>query len=308
MRANSTIGGVVDGCARDSRTAAWVYAGRLMATLDSEVAPIQTVDLRGYRMAYREWGDPAATDALILIHGITSSSLSWIRVAPRLAARRRVIAVDLKGHGDSDRPPTGYRIADQVNEITGLHGALGLGEVSVMGHSWGGGIALQLAASGTLPIRRLVLEDPAVGQRHPRPEQTATREQMAQFYMNSVGLTHEEAEVLARPNLANGWTEQDVAGKIDAAMKGSRASVERVFVENGRWDLLDNFAGLRCPTLLIRAEVARGGIVDEEAVAAATASPLVKVVTVPTADHNIHRGRFDAFMAEVEPFLAGPGT
>ena len=86
-------------------------------------------------------------------------------------------------------------------------------------------------------------------------------------------------------------------------MKGSRASVEAVFAENGRWDLLDRFAELRCPTLLVRAEVARGGIVGQEAVALATANPLVKVVTIADADHNIHRGRFDAFMAQVEPFL-----
>ena len=87
-------------------------------------------------------------------------------------------------------------------------------------------------------------------------------------------------------------------------MKGSRASVQAVFAENGRWDLLDRFADLRCPTLLIRAEVSLGGIVGDEAVELARANPLVRVVTVPDADHNIHRGRFDAFMAEVEPFLS----
>ena len=79
--------------------------------------------------------------------------------------------------------------------------------------------------------------------------------------------------------------------------------MKAVFIENGRWDLLDRFAELRCPTLLLRAEVARGGIVGPEAVALASANPHVKVVTVPNADHNIHRGQFEAFMAEVEPFL-----
>src|SRR5216683_4931909 len=75
-----------------------------MTSLDLDVAQLRFVDLGGYRMAYREWGDPAATEAVILIHGITSSSLSWVRVAPRLAAQARVIAVDLQGHGDSDKP------------------------------------------------------------------------------------------------------------------------------------------------------------------------------------------------------------
>ena len=98
----------------------WVYARLLMTSLDVEVAQLKFVDLQGYRMAYREWGSPTATDALVLIHGITSSSLSWTRVAASLAARTRVIAVDLKGHGDSDRPSTGYRLADQADEVAGL--------------------------------------------------------------------------------------------------------------------------------------------------------------------------------------------
>src|SRR5579859_628269 len=274
-----------------------------MTSLDVDIAQLKFVDLQGYRMAYREWGAPAAATALVLIHGITSSSLSWVRVAPRLAAGRRVIAVDLKGHGDSDRPATGYRLADQADEVAGLCTALGLADVSLIGHSWGGGIALQLAARGDLPIKRLVLEDPAVGQASQTPEQAAQREQMAAFYVSSVGLSRDEADARARPNLALGWTEQDVAGKIDAAMKGSPASIRAVFSENGRWDLADRFAGLRCPTLLVRAEVSRGGVVGPDAVARASANPRVKVVTVPDADHNIHRGQFDAFMAEVEPFL-----
>ncbi|HLZ26428.1 MAG TPA: alpha/beta hydrolase [Chloroflexota bacterium] len=276
-----------------------------MTSLDVDIAQLKFVDLQGYRMAYREWGAPAAATALVLIHGITSSSLSWVRVAPRLAAGRRVIAVDLKGHGDSDRPATGYRLADQADEVAGLCTALGLADVSLIGHSWGGGIALQLAARGDLPIKRLVLEDPAVGQASQTPEQAAQREQMAAFYVSSVGLSRDEADARARPNLALGWTEQDVAGKIDAAMKGSPASIRAVFSENGRWDLADRFAGLRCPTLLVRAEVSRGGVVGPDAVARASANPRVKVVTVPDADHNIHRGQFDAFMAEVEPFLRG---
>jgi pimeloyl-ACP methyl ester carboxylesterase len=275
-----------------------------MTTIDLDAPPIEFVELPGYRMAYRQWGDTTATSALVLIHGITSSSLSWIRVAPRLASRSRVIAVDLKGHGDSDRPPTGYRIGDQANEVAGLCQRLGLQRVSLMGHSWGGGISLQLAARGNLPIERVVLEDPGVGQRSSMtPEQAALRQRQQDMYVGMVGLSRDEADALVRPNLALGWTEQDVAGKIDAAIKGSRAAVEAVFAENGRWDLLDRFAELRCPTLLVRAEVSKGGIVGDEALALASANPRVKVVTLPNADHNIHRGQFQAFMAEVDPFF-----
>ncbi len=274
-----------------------------MTSLDTGVGELEFVDLNGYRMAYREWGSSTASQTLVLIHGITSSSLSWIRVAPRLATHARVIAVDLKGHGDSDRPVTGYRLEDQASEVSGLCRALRLPSIAVIGHSWGGGIALLVATSGSVPVSRLLLEDPAVGFRDAPPDVAATRPQTVQGYTSSVGLTREEAEALARPNLANGWTEEDVAGKVDAAMKGSRAAVEAVFNQNPQWELVDEFARLRCPTLMLRAELSRGGIVGEKAVALAVANPLVRVVTVANADHNIHRGQFDAFMSEAEPFL-----
>lgn len=275
-----------------------------MTSAGIDVPQLKFVELAGLRMAYREWGDSNAADAVVLLHGITSSSLSWVRVAPRLAAGSRVIAVDLKGHGDSDKPATGYQLADQADEVQALCSALGLRAISLIGHSWGGGIALMLAARGALAIERLVLEDPGVGQRTLTAEQMAERQRTRAMYAGMVGLSPEEAEARVRPNLALGWTEEDVAGKVDAAMKGSRTAVEAVFAENGQWNLIDLFGVLRCPTLLVRAEVARGGIVGEDALAQAKLNPLVRVLTIPEADHNIHRGQFQAFMAEVEPFLA----
>ena len=227
-------------------------------------------------------------------------------MAPQLSKRTRVIAVDLKGHGDSDQPADGYRIADQAAEVAGLCRALGLERIDLIGHSWGGAISLQFAVDGQVPIRRLVLEDPGWARPPQAPEYLAMQEKARAGYIGSMGLTAAEADAKFRPNLALGWTEQDLAGKIDAAMKGSRAAVERVFGDNAGRDQVPQLAQLRCPTLLLRAEVARGGIVGEDAVAVASTNPHITVVTVPDADHNIHRGRFEPFMAEVEAFLNRP--
>src|SRR5262249_4633730 len=153
-----------------------------------------------------------------LVHGITSSSLSWIRVGPRLGEQTRVIALDLKGHGDSDRPAAGYRVADQARDVAELCRVLELGQIDLIGHSLGGGIALQLAVDGGVPIRRLVLEDAWLAQAESTPEQ---RQRQAA----TVGLSAEAAEAAARPSLARGWSEADVAGKVDAAMKGSPAAI-----------------------------------------------------------------------------------
>ena len=86
------------------------------------------------------------------------------------------------------------------------------------------------------------------------------------MYVGSVGLGRDEAITRTRANLALGWTEQDVAGKVDASMKGSPAAVQAVFDENSLWNLLDLLPELRCPTLLVRAENSNGGIVGEEAI------------------------------------------
>ena len=276
-----------------------------MTLLDSSVPALEYVDLRGYRMAYREWGDPASTRVVVLVHGITSSSLTWIRVAPALATGRRVIAVDLKGHGDSERPERGYLFSDQATEVAQLCGALGLQDVCLIGHSWGGAISLLVATETRLRLARLVLEDPAVGSADPAWSSTEARRLAAAGYVASVGLTREQAEERARPNLALGWTDDDVMGKVDAAMKGSPAAVQAVFTENGGWNVVDRLAQVQCETLLVRADTARGGIVGADAVARAEANPRIRVITVPDADHNIHRGQFNAFMAVVEPFVAG---
>jgi len=274
-----------------------------MTSLDrADVAPLDFIDIGGYRMAYRQWGDTAAPDAVVLVHGITSSSLSWVRVGPRLGERGRAIAVDLKGHGDSGRPETGYRLEDQADEVAALVRSLGLRSLDLVGHSWGGGISLVLAARGDLPLRRVVLEDPALSVGSAPPEQ---RQQAVEMYTGSVGLSPAEADARVRANVAPGWTEEDIAGKIDASVKGSPASVRAVFDENGPWNVAERLAELRVPTLLLRAEVTSGGIVGEATVALAQRNPNIQVVTVPGADHNIHRGQFDAFMAHVEPFLAG---
>jgi len=268
---------------------------RDMVNVGLDAPPVEFVDLGGYRMAYRQWGRTDQTDAIVLVHGITSSSLSWIRVAPRLARHTRVIAVDLKGHGDSDRPAAGYRLSDQADEVAALVEALGLRNIHLMGHSWGGAISAVLASRSILPIARVVLEDPALA--------VTGNPEITRNYVNSVGLGRAETEAAVRASAAPGWTEDDIQGKVDAAVKASPKSVQAVFDENGPWNVADDLLRVHVPTLLVRAEVERGGIVAESVLEALQANPLIQVVTIPGADHNIHRGQFDAFMTTVEDFL-----
>lgn len=258
--------------------------------------PPRFIDLPGLRLAYREWGSGAET--VLLIHGITSSSLSWARVGPALGERYHVLALDLKGHGDTDQPADGYRLEDQAAEVAEWAARLGVARAHVIGHSWGGAIAMVLALSsaGRL-VDRLVLEDPALTIESERAlglgEQFATQVQ--------------QPEAVVRENARGlpGWTEIDVEGRVDASRKADPGALRAVFAGGG-WDLVPRFRELHRPTLLMRAEPELGGIVGRRAVAAFAADvPGGRIVTVPGADHSIHRSQFEAFMDAVEPFLRG---
>jgi pimeloyl-ACP methyl ester carboxylesterase len=111
-----------------------------------------TVD--GARVAYRDEG---AGEVLLLIHGLGGSSFSWRAVLPKLSEKYRVIAPDLPGHGQSDKPRGEYSPAAFAVWLRDLLDALGIPKVTVVGHSLGGGLAMQFAHQHRDYCQRLVL-------------------------------------------------------------------------------------------------------------------------------------------------------
>ena len=114
------------------------------------------VMLHGHRVAYRVAGDPALP-VVLLIHGITSSSAAWDAVIPALAERTHVIAPDLLGHGDSDKPSGDYSLGSFASGLRDLLDCLGHERVTVVGHSLGGGVAMQFAYQYPERCERVVL-------------------------------------------------------------------------------------------------------------------------------------------------------
>ncbi len=114
------------------------------------------VTLHGHRVACRVAGDPALP-VLLLIHGITSSSATWDPVIPGLAEHAHVIAPDLLGHGDSDKPRSDYSLGAFASGLRDLLEHLGHERVTVVGHSLGGGVAMQFAYQYYEHCDRLVL-------------------------------------------------------------------------------------------------------------------------------------------------------
>jgi pimeloyl-ACP methyl ester carboxylesterase len=117
---------------------------------------LRRVTLHGHRIAYRQAG---SGPPLVLIHGITSSSVTWERVMPYLARHYTVIAPDLAGHGESDKPPGDYSLGAHASAVRDLMLALGIERASIVGHSLGGGIAMQFSYQFPERCERLILVD-----------------------------------------------------------------------------------------------------------------------------------------------------
>ena len=111
-------------------------------------------DIHGYWRAFRMVG---SGPPLLLIHGIGDSSATWLDVIPELARRHTVIAPDLLGHGESAKPRADYAIAAYACGMRDLLSVLDVDRVTVVGHSLGGGIAMQFAYQFPDRCERLVL-------------------------------------------------------------------------------------------------------------------------------------------------------
>ncbi|MBD0022786.1 alpha/beta fold hydrolase [Gordonia pseudamarae] len=110
--------------------------------------------VHGYRRAFRIAG---GGPALLLIHGIGDNSSTWDEIIPTLAQHYTVIAPDLLGHGQSDKPRADYSVAAFANGMRDLLVVLGIPKVTVIGHSLGGGVAMQFCYQFPRFVERLVL-------------------------------------------------------------------------------------------------------------------------------------------------------
>ena len=114
----------------------------------------QELALHGHRVSYRTAG---SGPALLLLHGIANSSETWERVAPLLSERFTLIAPDLMGHGASATPRGDYSLGAHASGARDIATALGHDRMTVVGHSLGGGIAMQFAYQFPERVERLVL-------------------------------------------------------------------------------------------------------------------------------------------------------
>ncbi|MEP9365695.1 alpha/beta fold hydrolase [Nocardioides sp. CN2-186] len=115
---------------------------------------VQYVTIHGHRRAYVKTGKGPV---VLLLHGLGCDHTTWEPVIESLARRYTVIAPDLLGHGQSDKPRADYSVGGYANGMRDLITVLGIDKVTVIGHSFGGGVAMQFAYQFPERTERLML-------------------------------------------------------------------------------------------------------------------------------------------------------
>lgn len=118
-----------------------------------------TIVHQGIKLAYDDRG--AGKPAFVFVHGWTCNHTFFAPQAAHFARRHRVVSVDLRGHGESDKPPGPYPIAAYADDLAYMIEQLSLGQVVAVGHSSGGMTVLQLAAAYPDRVTAIVMVDPA---------------------------------------------------------------------------------------------------------------------------------------------------
>jgi pimeloyl-ACP methyl ester carboxylesterase len=220
------------------------------------------------QLHYRRWSaaspDPHVPP-ILLLHGLASAAHIWDLVAPLLAERGYlVIALDQRGHGESDKPDSGYDFASIVEDDTVAARSLGIERPIIVGHSWGASVALQYAAVHDGNVTALVLVDGATSQLSLRPHWS--REQALQDLAppRFAGTPRETFLSYYRSGpLGQQWTPEleEIVLHI-VQLREDNTVAPRLDFENhlqiigAMWDqpLFDLYQQVRCPIKLIVAE------------------------------------------------------
>jgi len=236
--------------------------------------PLPRVSGHGLSLAYREWNAEAPGEPLVLLHGITGSSADW-EVTVR-GVRRRVVAFDARGHGESDWDPEGAYAGDHhfADVVTALD-ALGIRRCALGGFSMGGGVAMLVAAA--LPER---VSSAIVIDTYPGPEMTVGSRRIAGW--------------VSRYADHGAWFDPVIARHFRDQLEAGDAR---------RLDLWPLWDALSCPVLLVRgalSDVLPAATADEML----SRQPRAELATVAGVSHPVPFTRPAELAASMSAFLA----
>jgi len=218
------------------------------------------IDVNGLQIHYLEWGK-VEMPVVVCVHGYTSSAQAFNALARHLQDRYRVIAMDVRGHGESSWSPAGaYEYVDQASDLAALVDRLELSRFALIGTSMGGIIAMTYAADHADRLNALVINDIGpdaeagstriTGLVGARPDTFATLD-AAMAYRRDISPITAARPVEDQEELARGVLREDASGqwvwKMDPAYIERRLS-RGAPVRPVLWPVLSR---LQCPTLVI---------------------------------------------------------
>jgi pimeloyl-ACP methyl ester carboxylesterase len=272
-----------------------------------------TVTLDGLRFHYRDWGDPAAPP-VVLLHAYTQHARTWDTVARGLSDRFRVMALDQRGHGESDHAAD-YHELRLVGDVASFADALGLDHFSIVGFSIGGNAAASYALLYPDRVQRLVLLECFTSGDEPGDEP------WFQAMRAHLGLLRALPELVAAPEEAAAafrplapYADEDElrhwmrGGLVQAVGGGWNWRYDPAFRVPGPpgrlvppMDVLSaRLAGVRCPMLL---PVGAESWMVEPTARIAMVNPRARVVTIPQAGHWVPLDNPSGFLEVVGQFL-----
>ena len=148
------------------------------------------VSVGGQYFHYRDWG--GSGQPVVLLHGLASTCHIWDLVAPILANEFAVVALDQRGHGESDKPECGYDFATVAGDLHGFIQAMGMEGPIVAGHSWGGDVALEYAVACPGMAKGLCFVDGGMIEISARPDMTLDRAKEEMAPPDFTGVTVQE--------------------------------------------------------------------------------------------------------------------
>jgi pimeloyl-ACP methyl ester carboxylesterase len=261
----------------------------------------------GVNIALVEFPNPGRPP-VVLLHGLGSRGQSWWPVIDALVERFHLYQVDLRGHGASGKPASGYRVEDYAADLDAVVDVLALEADAprVVGHSLGALVTLYWASQRPARAAALVVEDPSLRTPPDILEAFDGWQQLA-------ALTPAEAAAWYRHQYPD-WSDEDClrrAETITSTAPGVFAELRaeaREALANGTTDRTHILAAVQSPALLLHGSSELGSMVaPEDAQRFIQIMPRGRAMAIPDAGHSLHRDATAAFLAAVMPFLEGEG-
>lgn len=285
------------------------------------IAPDSTfIDIQGSRRHVLTWGDRAAAP-VVMVHGLLDHAHNWDWIASALAPRFHVVALDLRGHGDSDwTGPGSYALSNHVIDLAVCIDSLGLGQIHLVGHSMGGHIVLRLAAAFPERVRSLCsiegVELPIIRDQRAAPKAYPTR--LRQWIDGQRRDRQRRPRIYASIADAAARMAEHVPGMdADTIAHLAHHGVTRMAQGGWRWkyddacrnrapedahgvDLDEILAAITCPTLLAYGTASWIPIPASERLARIADHRLIRF---PGVSHWLHHQSRAAFVAALTDFF-----